>query len=119
MNKQDNITPLEKEQVLINQVASGLKYIFRYGGLACIIYAWYLMLALADEYTIADMTLRYANTLPISQGVAYLLGIFGLLFGLAQHRLSKRKTTHLSARIHVLEQRLETKHIPEQEPQRV
>ena len=119
MKEQNRVKSGWKEQMLIEQVAKCLKYFFRYSGLAGIIYIWYLMLMWADEYTVADMALRYVNTLPISQGVAYLIGLVGLLFGLMQYRLYKRKITHLSIRLHDLEQELEKKRNSEQEIPRV
>lgn len=101
-------SPTQKKQALVEQIAACLKYLFRYGGLAGILYAWYLIMTSADEYVVSALMIRYIESMPISQGTAYLIGLVGVLFGLSQRRLFKRRVTHLSDRVHALEKQIES-----------
>jgi len=89
-------------------IASIVNNTIRWGGLCVIVYLVYRIIeSLAGKTTVADIGIKFLADMKLSDVFAVLFGGGGVLYGLKQRQLARRKTEHFSRRQAQLEQRLD------------
>lgn len=85
-------------------VAGVLQTLIRWGGATAIAYFGYSSIAvLAGQYTFADIGIGFLASIKVSESVAWIFGVGGVVYGTRQSKLRKDTVERLSGRIQTLE----------------
>ncbi|MDD5063990.1 MAG: hypothetical protein PHQ35_04415 [Phycisphaerae bacterium] len=114
MSKKKTSSELKAENRLLRQfnissvVASVLNNLMKYGTVCFVFWMLYCCVdSLSGKITDANILVKFFGSLKANNGVAYIFGGCGLLYGMGERRLRKRTIGRLEGRIQKYEQQLD------------
>jgi len=75
----------------------------------CVRYRYFSVVALAGKSTFADVGFRILGNLKISEGISYIFGASGVLYGVGQRQLRRRNIERIVPLKNKLEKILDPK----------
>lgn len=94
----------------IDRVATVTEAAVRYGCFVLIAaFTWLIVRDLSGKETFADIGIRFAADMKLSEAVAYVVGLGGIGYGLGERRLRRNTTERLATRNIDLEKKLDPK----------
>jgi hypothetical protein len=85
---------------IVDMVGSAIQVLVPWGSAVAIAYFVYLSLrSLVGHYTFADIGLSFLGDFKISEGLAYIFGTGGVVYGVKQKKLRERNIERTAGRI--------------------
>jgi len=92
----------------VDGVVSVIRTFLKYAAIVLICrYAYLSVVVLAGKSTFADVGFRILGNIKVSDGIAYIFGGGGLVYGLGQRQLRRKNVERLTAVKNDLERRLD------------